>query len=110
MQIVCSYDDYDHLEEIIQKMIFKADEYVPTMEELKKEIEPNIEEYIKFLLWIDITGIKTEENELERKEVRRLLREYFVLVENTENLDVEENYDNDLCRKTGCGNKDCSGS
>lgn len=110
MRIVCSYDDYDHLEEIIQKMIFKADEYVPTMEELKKEIEPNIGEYIKFLLWIDITGIKTEENELERKEIQRLLREYLVLVENTENLNEEDNYDNDLCGKTGCGNKDCSGS
>ena len=67
MRIICSYDDYDCLEEIFERMSFKADEYVPTMDELKNEVEPNIQKYIKFLLWVDLTGIKTEENLLERK-------------------------------------------
>lgn len=87
MRIICSYDDYDRLEEIFERMSFKADEYVPTMDELKNEVEPNIQKYIKFLLWVDLTGIKTEENSLERKEIQRLLREYLVLTENPERLE-----------------------
>lgn len=47
-------------------------------------IEKDPAKYIDFLIWIDVTGITTEENKEARKMVRKFLCENLVLVDSLE--------------------------
>lgn len=60
----CSYQE---AKSIMEKMNFRALDYVPTKEEMEKEILPNIKLYFSFLLWIELTGYETEENKKNKR-------------------------------------------
>lgn len=80
----CTYKQYDHMEELFKSMFFDAQDYVPSEQDLIQEIIPNIEEYLIFLLWIDLTGHTTKENEERRKKVHHLLLEHLEIVDESE--------------------------
>ena len=83
VKIVCTYDEYDKMEEIFNKMYFKASDYVPTMYDLSERIIPNLSKYVVFLFWIDLTGHDTEENKEIRRMIRKLLTEKVELIESS---------------------------
>ena len=43
-KIVCTYEDYNKYAEVFEHMSFKALEYVPDLETIKKIIVPNLPE------------------------------------------------------------------
>jgi len=67
------YDTFD-------KMIFTADEYVPTQEDLK-EICRNLPYYMPFLLWIEETGYDTDENIEMRNVIKGMIGKQLILDE-----------------------------
>ena len=58
--------------------------YAPTLWDFSEYIEKDPAKYIDFLIWIDVTGITTEENKEARKMVRKFLCENLVLVDSLE--------------------------
>lgn len=78
-KIRCTFDDYDQICDIVGRMYFRANEYTPTMEELRNIVEPRFEKYMLFLIWIDETGETTDLNRGERAEIRRILNRNLVL-------------------------------
>lgn len=72
-KIVCTYEDYDKMCEKFRIMRFQAEDYAPTLWDFSEYIEKNPAKYIDFLIWIDVTGITTEENKEARKMVRKFL-------------------------------------
>ena len=83
-KIVCTYEDYDKMCEKFRIMRFQAEDYAPTLWDFSEYIEKNPAKYIDFLIWIDVTGITTEENKEARKMVRKFLCENLVLVDSLE--------------------------
>ena len=81
MQIICTYDEYDRFEKMFQQMGYHAGEYVPDSVELEEEIIPNLKKYIKFLMWIDMTGTQTEANRYVRKLIHDILLKNITLVD-----------------------------
>lgn len=83
--VKCSYQE---AKSIMEKMNFRALEYVPTKEEMEKEILPNIKLYFSFLLWIELTGYETEEN----KKIRELIQRHLMLeyVEQVNGIDGDK--------------------
>ena len=79
-KVQCTFDDYDKCCDLYEHMDYQAADYVPTEAEFK-EIEQHIDIYIKFLIWIDISGYDTEENVKMRKKIRRLLKDRLILVD-----------------------------
>jgi hypothetical protein len=79
IKIVITYSDLDKYYEVFEKMDVKANEFCPTTEELYQLIVPKIYDYILFLLWIDETGIETEENKQDRLNVRKIIKEYLTV-------------------------------
>lgn len=70
----CSYEE---AKKVMKNMTFQAFDYVPSMEELEKEILPNMKKYFSFLLWIMLTGHETEENKSTRDFIQKqLMLEY----------------------------------
>ena len=57
-----------------------AEEYVPSEEDFV-EICENLNEYMLFLIWIDETGVSTEDNQEMRKRINRLIKDYLVIKE-----------------------------
>lgn len=80
-KIQCTFEDYDKYEELFQNMYFQAGRFAPTVGELKQVILPNLEGYILFLLWIDITGIETADNTESHQLIRQVLRQNLELVD-----------------------------
>lgn len=81
MEIICTYDEYDRFEKAFHQMDYQAGEYVPDTVELEEEILPNLKKYITFLMWIDTTGVQTEENRYVRKLIHKILLENITLVD-----------------------------
>ena len=79
-KIVCTYEDYNKYAEVFEHMSFKALEYVPDLETIKKIIVPNLPEYILFLLWIDETGYETKENAKIRRLLKQIIYKNFEIV------------------------------
>ena len=88
-KIVCTYEDYDKMCEKFRIMRFQAEDYAPTLWDFSEYIEKNPAKYIDFLIWIDVTGITTEENKEARKMVRKFLCENLVLVDSLETEDTK---------------------
>ncbi len=65
----------DNLYEFFDNTNYTADEYVPTVEEMKV-IANNLDEYVEFLFWIEETGIETEDNEEIRHLISIILKKY----------------------------------
>lgn len=75
-KIKIRYCDYEEICRRFDWMeIEDCDFYAPSIEELKTILFPNIREnnYLLFLLWIEETGIKTEENKKARAEIRKFI-------------------------------------
>ena len=83
-KIVCTYEDYDKMCEKFRIMRFQAEDYAPTLWDFSEYIEKDPAKYIDFLIWIDVTGITTEENKEARKMVRKFLCKNLVLVDSLE--------------------------
>lgn len=95
-RFICSYDEYDRFERTFSEMSYQAGEYTPTSEELELEIIPNLKEYITFLLWIDMTGLETEENRYVRKMIHRILIQNIELVEEIPGIANDDKKGNEL--------------
>ena len=80
-QIKCSYEDFISFCRLYETMGFKAGTYVPTIEEVKKEIVPNLPEYMLFLIWIDTTGEENKENTKVRKLIRSIINHNLVITD-----------------------------
>lgn len=80
-KIVCSYDTFEKYCEVFDKMFYKAEDYVPTIEEIRKNIVPDLEHYILFLLWIDSTGKETIKNAKTRRLIRQIINNNFEVID-----------------------------
>ncbi len=80
-KIYCTFSDYEKFCEVFEAMYYKANCYVPTMEEITERIQGNEEEYILYLLWILETGEETEDNRECRQKIRELVNKHFSLVD-----------------------------
>lgn len=79
-KIVCTEEQYNSIYDRIDQMDVLAEEYVPSEEDLV-EICENLNEYMLFLIWIDETGVSTEDNQEMRKRINRLIKDYLVIKE-----------------------------
>lgn len=70
-----SFDDYDTLVDRLVDNCFKAEDWWPTVEEIQKYIEPNVNKNIEFLLWILETADTpiTDEQKASKKYINNLL-------------------------------------
>jgi hypothetical protein len=79
-KIVCTEEQYNSIYDRIDQMDVLAEEYVPSEEDFV-EICENLNEYMLFLIWIDETGVSTEDNQEMRKRINRLIKDYLVIKE-----------------------------
>ena len=79
-KIVCTEEQYNSIYDRIDQMDVLAEEYVPSEEDFV-EICENHNEYMLFLIWIDETGVSTEDNQEMRKRINRLIKDYLVIKE-----------------------------
>lgn len=79
-KIVCTEEQYNSIYDRIDQMDVLAEEYVPSEEDFV-EICENLNEYMLFLIWIDETGVSTEDNQGMRKRINRLIKDYLVIKE-----------------------------
>ena len=74
-EIKCTYEVYEKYCKAFQEMKDKAGSYTPTENEIYQRIYPELEKYILFLLWIEMTGYDTEENKKNRQIICTILKE-----------------------------------
>ena len=79
-KIVCTEEQYNSIYDRIDQMDVLAEEYVPSEEDFV-EICENLNEYMLFLIWIDESGVSTEDNQEMRKRINRLIKDYLVIKE-----------------------------
>lgn len=79
-KIVCTEEQYNSIYDRIDQMDVLAEEYVPSEEDFV-EICENLNQYMLFLIWIDETGVSTEDNQEMRKRINRLIKDYLVIKE-----------------------------
>lgn len=79
-KILCTEEQYNSIYDRIDQMDVLAEEYVPSEEDFV-EICENLNEYMLFLIWIDETGVSTEDNQEMRKRINRLIKDYLVIKE-----------------------------
>jgi len=63
------------------QMELKAGPFSPDLEVIRKEILPNLEDNIVFLMWVDETGIETEDNKRSRGMVREILKDCLMITD-----------------------------
>lgn len=86
-KIVCTYNDFSKYSDVFDKMSFRANEYVPDLETIKKTIVPHLPKYMLFLLWIEATGYETKENVKNRKLIKQIIQRNFMLVDSRDGDD-----------------------
>lgn len=57
LNILCTYESFEECYEVFEGMNFKANDYVPSFQILYDVILPDLRKYIKYLMWIDETGV-----------------------------------------------------
>lgn len=80
MRITISEEDFEKYCEVFDRMKWQAKEYAPTVEEIQKEILPNMKQYALFLIWIDCTGEETPANKESREWIREILKESLEII------------------------------
>ena len=65
---------FDHME-------LKAGAFCPDLEVIHREILPNLEDNIVFLMWVEETGIETEDNKKSRAMVREVLKNCLTITD-----------------------------
>lgn len=85
MKSTMSFDEYDLLADRVSKNNFKCGDWWPTVEEIKTRIEPDVNKYIEFLVWILETADmpETQEQKESKKYINKLLINNLKLVNNT---------------------------
>ncbi len=85
MKSTMSFDEYDILANRLSKNNFKCGDWWPTVDEIKEKIEPNVNKYIEFLIWILETADppETPEQQESKKYINRLLINSLKFVEKT---------------------------
>lgn len=78
-----SQKDLDQMISDFEEMKFKAGAWWPTIDDVKKKIEPNIREKLKFVIWITETADEPETEE-EKAVKKRLLHIIYNNVKVTE--------------------------
>ena len=73
------FDKFCHFCDVLDKMVYRADDYAPTVTEINHIIIPNFSHFYKLLIWIDQTGVETKENQESRKMIRTILNKKLVL-------------------------------
>lgn len=72
-----SFDKFNELCEDVTKYDFKPNGWYPKMEEIEKNIEPNVLENLSFIVWI------LENNELPKtEEEKEIVKKLNKLIEN----------------------------
>ena len=81
-------EELEALEDRISKNPNKAKIWWPKVEEIKERIEPNINNYIEFLIWIVETANEpVEEWEIESKNyINRLLRKTIKIIDEEDQI------------------------
>ena len=65
---------YEKYCSFFDRMDMKAEGFSPDTEVIRKEVIPNLEDNIIFLMWVDETGFETESNRESRAMVREILK------------------------------------
>lgn len=89
-EIKCTYEVYEKYCKAFQEMKDKAGSYTPTENEIYQRIYPELEKYILFLLWIEMTGYDTEENKKNRQIICTILKERFSIRELLKSIIIQE--------------------
>lgn len=79
-KIICTDEDFEKYCEVFDKMTFQAENYVPTLKEIKTVIVPNLPKYMLFLLWIDCTGYETNNNAKIRRLIRQIIHNNLKII------------------------------
>ncbi len=80
-KFTCSFQQFDEFCETMQRIDYHAGPYAPTVRELIERVEPEIETFIMFLLWVNETGFETDENRMPRRMIGEMLRTHIELYE-----------------------------
>jgi hypothetical protein len=80
MKTTLTYKQFNEICEEVEKMVYKPENWYPTVEEIEKYILPNPHAYLKFMLWI------LENNDLPQSDADK---ESFNLL----NKIIKENYE-----------------
>ena len=80
--------DYNKFLALFKNMTFKADDFVPTTDEMYDIVLRDPQNYIIYLLWIIHTGYKTEENEKTRSWIRSFLDKNLDIIHDPEETDI----------------------
>lgn len=83
-KFTCSFQQFDEICETMQRMDYHAGPYAPAARELMERVEPELEAFILFLLWVNETGFETDENRMPRRIIREILRTHIELYEEVE--------------------------
>lgn len=82
-KITISNNDFEDICQKIDTMLYTADSYCPTKDEILFVALEDLPRYLPFLMWVDETGKETPENKKDRKYLRSVLKEYVLIVENS---------------------------
>ena len=78
-KIYLKEDTFYALCDEMEDMVYRANDYAPTVDEMLDVVIPHINYFSLLLIWIDETGYDTPENKESRKIVRDILKERLVL-------------------------------
>lgn len=81
LKFVISNRMYEKYCSFFDQMELKADSFSPDIEVIQKEVLPNLEENIIFLLWVDETGFETSSNRESRAFIRNILKNCLVITD-----------------------------
>ena len=99
-KITISNNDFECICQKIDTMLYTADSYCPTKDEILFIALEDLPRFLPFLMWVDETGKETPENKKDRKYLRSVLKEYVVVIENPSKEESLPIYHNNSIEKS----------
>lgn len=77
-KVMIKGSDMDKLYEAFDKMEHSPEDYTPSIKELKKMVL-ELPKYAIFLMWLNESGERTNENEQQHDIIEHIIRNYIVI-------------------------------
>ena len=81
--IMMTFDEYDQLVERLESISYNPEGYFPTIEEIKKYLEPNFLENYKYMIWLTECNLKpeTDEEKASYTYLNKILNKHIKLID-----------------------------
>lgn len=81
--IMMTFDEYDQLVERLESISYNPEGYFPTIEEIKKYLEPNFLENYKYMIWLTECNLKpeTDEEKASYNYLNKILNKHIKLID-----------------------------